>query len=66
MRVINRRMKSIGARWSSEGASKAAGLLLKRIYQRKEWDRYWKEKLDLRGRFEMKLTSVQVEPVCVT
>lgn len=66
MRVINRRMKSIGARWSNEGAGKIAGLLLKRIYQRKEWDRYWREKLDLQGRFRMNLTSVQVEPVCVT
>jgi hypothetical protein len=47
MRELGRRIKKIGFGWSEKGAAKMCRLILKRITEAEEWERWWDEKMGL-------------------
>lgn len=46
MREIGRRIKKIGYNWSPRGAEKMTNIILKKVTSAKEWDEWWKKKLN--------------------
>ena len=47
MRELGRRIKRIGFGWSEEGAAQMCRILLRRITDPKDWQRWWEEKLGI-------------------
>jgi len=60
---LGRRIKHIGARWSDIGIERISRLLLKKIYTQAEWERYWRERLGLRGNCSILLRNISLVPV---
>ena len=49
MREIGRRIKKIGYNWSPKGAEKMTNIIIKKVTSAKEWDEWWKKKLNFTG-----------------
>jgi hypothetical protein len=49
MREIGRRIKKIGYNWSPKGAEKMTNIIIKKVTAAKEWDEWWKKKLNFTG-----------------
>jgi len=49
MREIGRRLKKIAFGWSEKGAAKMARIIIKRITNAGEWEKYWSDRLRLNG-----------------
>ena len=49
MRELGRRIKKIGFGWSEEGAAKMCRILIRRISDPEEWERWWEQKLGIAG-----------------
>jgi hypothetical protein len=47
MRELGRRIKRIGFGWSEEGAAQMCRILLRRITDPKDWQKWWEEKLGI-------------------
>ena len=60
MREMGRRIKKIGASWKEKGVLAVAKVLLTRIYDPKQWEKYWAKLLDLQGRCVVKEFTMSV------
>ena len=49
MRELARRIKRIAYGWSDKGVTKIARIILKRFTNEKEWEDYWKKKMNIIG-----------------
>jgi hypothetical protein len=60
MREIGRRLKRIAFGWSPAGAAKMARIVIKRIVDPAQWDRYWRRRLRIEGNVTLLLRSLRV------
>ena len=47
MRELGRRIKKLAYNWKEEGLNKVTNILLKIFASNEEWEKYWREKMDL-------------------
>ena len=55
IRELVRRLKKIGWNWSDEGATRMGRIVMIRRYDKEAWERYWKERMNLRGRCQISI-----------
>jgi len=60
MRELGRRIKKIGFGWSQEGAAKMCRILIRRISDPEEWERWWEQKLGIAGNVIFTLRELKV------
>jgi len=65
MRELGRRLKKLGYGWTDEGITRIAKILLKKVYEPGDWDRYWEKRADLRGRCRVVLQEVKVTKLLI-
>jgi len=61
-REIGRRLKRIAWGWSDKVATKLSKMILLKQYSRTQWEEYWKQKLDIKGYFQIEIASVNLSP----
>jgi hypothetical protein len=61
-REIGRRLKRIAYGWSDEAVTNLSKMILLRQYSRGKWEQFWKEKLGIKGYFDIHIQSVQLSP----
>jgi hypothetical protein len=59
-REIGRRLKRIAWGWSDEAVTNISKMIMIRQYSRDEWELYWKEKLGIKGYFNIQIEGVQI------
>ena len=59
-REIGRRLKRIAWGWSDTAATNISKMILIKQYSRDKWERYWKEKLGIKGYFNIQIGSVEI------
>ena len=60
MRELARRIKRIAYGWSDKGVTKIARIILKRFTNEKEWEDYWKTKMNIIGNVIIDIGYYQV------
>jgi hypothetical protein len=63
-REIGRRLKKIAWGWSDTAVTNLSKMIMIRQYSRDNWLSYWKEKLGIKGFFDVQVVSVQIK-VCL-
>jgi hypothetical protein len=63
-REIGRRLKKIAWGWSDTAVTNLSKMIMIRQYSRDKWLSYWKEKLGIKGFFDVQVVSVQIK-VCL-
>ena len=61
-REIGRRLKRIAWGWSDKAVTNISEMIMIRQYSRDEWEEYWKEKLEIKGYFNIKIITVEASP----
>ena len=61
-REIGRRLKRIAWGWSDETATNLSKMIMIRQYSRDKWERYWKDKLGIKGYFNIQIQSIELSP----
>jgi len=61
-REIGRRLKRIAWGWSDKAATNISKMIMIRQYSRDKWEKYWKEKLGIKGYFDVQIQSVVLLP----
>jgi hypothetical protein len=61
-REIGRRLKRIAYGWSDKAVTNLSKMILLRQYSRRKWEQFWKEKLGIKGYFDIHIQSVQLSP----
>jgi hypothetical protein len=61
-REIGRRLKKIAWGWSDNVVANLSKMIMIRQYSRDQWEKYWKEKLGIKGYFQIQIESVQMTP----
>jgi hypothetical protein len=61
-REIGRRLKRIAWGWSDKAVTNLYKMIMIRQYSRDKWEQYWKEKLEIKGYFDIKILSVKMSP----
>ena len=59
-REIGRRLKRIAWGWSDTAVTNISKMIMIRQYSRDKWEQYWKEKLGIKGYFNIRIVSVQI------
>jgi len=59
-REIGRRLKRIAWGWSDTAVTNLSKMILIKQYSRDKWISYWKEKLGIKGNFNIRIVSVQI------
>ena len=59
-REIGRRLKRIAWGWSDKAVTNISKMITIRQYSRNEWEQYWKEKLGIKGYFNIQIEEVQI------
>ena len=59
-REIGRRLKRIAWGWSDEAVTNISKMIMIRQYSRDKWEEYWKEKLGIRGYFNIQIEAVEL------
>lgn len=57
-REIGRRLKKIAWGWSDKAVTNISKMIMIRQYSRDKWEKYWKEKLGIKGYFNIQISSV--------
>jgi len=57
-REIGRRLKRIAWGWSDKAVTNLSNMIMIRQYSRKKWEQFWKEKLGIKGFFQVRIVSV--------
>jgi hypothetical protein len=57
-REIGRRLKRIAWGWSDTAVTNISKMIMIRQYSRDTWERYWKEKLGIKGYFDIEIESI--------
>lgn len=60
MRELARRIKRIAYGWSDKGVTKIARIILKRFTNQREWEDYWKTKMNIVGNVIIDIGNYQV------
>jgi hypothetical protein len=58
-REIGRRLKRIAWGWSDRAVTNISTMIMIRQYSRDKWEKYWKEKLGIKGSFGIQIVSVE-------
>jgi len=61
-REIGRRLKRIAWGWVDKTATNISQMIMIRQYSRDKWEQYWKEKLGIKGFFNIEIHSVKLSP----
>ncbi len=61
-REIGRRLKKIAWGWSDKAVTNLSKMIMIRQYSRDKWEQYWKNKLEIKGYFDIEIQSVKVSP----
>jgi hypothetical protein len=61
-REIGRRLKRIAWGWSDKSVTNISKMIMIRQYSRDRWEKYWKEKLGIKGDFDIQIQSVELSP----
>ena len=57
-REIGRRLKRIAWGWSDKAVTNISKMIMIRQYSRDKWEKYWKEKLGIKGYFNIEIAAV--------
>jgi len=57
-REIGRRLKRIAWGWSDKAVTNLSKMIMIKQYSREKWEQYWKEKLGIKGYFNIHIASV--------
>ena len=57
-REIGRRLKRIAWGWSDKAVTNISKMIMIRQYSRDKWEQYWKEKLGIKGYFNIEISAV--------
>jgi len=60
IRELVRRLKKIGWNWSDEGATRMGRMVMIRRYDRESWESYWRERMNLQGRCQIRLLNWEI------
>jgi hypothetical protein len=63
-REIGRRLKKIAWGWCDTVATNLSKMIVIKQCDRKKWERYWKEKLNIKGYFAIQIEEVRVSGSC--
>ena len=61
-REIGRRLKKIAWGWSDKIATNLSKMIMIKQYSRQTWEDYWKEKLGIKGYFNIRIQKVYSTP----
>ncbi len=61
-REVGRRLKKIAWGWSDKAVTNISKMIMIRQYSRDKWEQYWKEKLGIKGYFDIEIMSVNLPP----
>jgi hypothetical protein len=61
-REIGRRLKRIAWGWADKTVTNLSKMIMIRQYSRAKWEQYWKEKLGIKGYFDIEISSVKLSP----
>ena len=61
-REIGRRLKRIAWGWSDKAVTNISKMIMIRQYSRDKWEQYWKEKLGIKGYFNIEILSAKLCP----
>jgi hypothetical protein len=61
-REIGRRLKRIAWGWSDETVTNLSKMIMIRQYSRDKWEHYWKEKLGIKGYFDIDIMTLKLSP----
>jgi hypothetical protein len=61
-REIGRRLKRIAWGWADKTVTNLSKMIMIRQYSRKKWEQYWKEKLGIKGYFNIEILAVNLSP----
>jgi hypothetical protein len=61
-RELGRRVKRIAYGWADKAVTNLSKMILLRQYSREKWEQYWKEKLGIKGYFDIQIQSVELSP----
>ena len=61
-REIGRRLKKIAWGWSDKAVTNISKMIMIRQYSRDKWEQYWKEKLGIKGYFNIGILSAKLSP----
>jgi hypothetical protein len=61
-REIGRRLKRIAWGWADKTVTNLSKMIMIRQYSRKKWEQYWKEKLGIKGYFNIEISAVKISP----
>jgi len=59
-REIGRRLKRIAWGWSDEAVTNISKMIMIKQYSRDKWEKYWKEKLGIKGYFNIRIELVKI------
>ena len=61
-REIGRRLKKIAWGWVDKTVTNISKMIMIRQYSRDKWEQYWKEKLGIKGYFDIEIRFVKLSP----
>jgi hypothetical protein len=61
-REIGRRLKRIAWGWADKTVTNLSKMIMIRQYSREKWKQYWKEKLGIKGYFNIEILAVKLSP----
>ena len=61
-REVGRRLKRIAWGWSDKAVTNISKMIMIRQYSRDKWEQYWKNKLAIKGYFDIEIMSVKLSP----
>lgn len=61
-RELGRRLKNIAWGWSDRIATKLSKMIMIKTYCKEEWQKYWLDKMGIRGCFSITLESISITP----
>ena len=61
-REIGRRLKRIAWGWADKTVTNLSKMIMIRQYSRDKWEQYWKEKLGIKGYFNIEILAVKMSP----
>jgi hypothetical protein len=61
-REIGRRLKRIAWGWADKTVTNLSKMIMIRQYSRDKWQQYWKEKLGIKGYFNIEILAVKMSP----
>jgi len=61
-REIGRRLKRIAWGWADKTVTNLSKMIMIRQYSREKWEQYWKEKLGIKGYFNIEISAVKMSP----